>query len=499
MAPGDKKGRRARSLKIKCPTWDHVEAFYSRKLRKGNVLPIRVPFMLGKGASLTIALELPNEMVMAIDGEVTAAAPAADGKKSAIQLTLHGMTPEVLGRLESLVSDAKKGHGIAEPAAAASEEAASAETAATEPPPAQPTDAPVDELVAPPPAPQPEDVAEDERSVFTALDKELRQLRESAAHEVLGVGWDATVEEIRRAYFRRTKRYHPDIFSRYQSDAIRHLAQEVFIHVNRAYDRMRDAAVADGAAFVAGPALLPHDGWLASFEDLGEEPQTPLPGRLQDRPAAPERRSPPPPPSPAEEPASEAEFELPPALEMDADLPPAIEMDADLPPGVDDDEAPAPAPAAPPMSRASSEPAVSFTTDQGSAENGLSPDKLFGDLDLGSNPAMKLPADGEPEPELSAEELEASCRKLLAEQDFEAARTSLAEALRKDPRNRRMRALYHVASGRVLQSNDESVQATAQFEAALAHDRDCEEAKEAIADMHKAGSRKGGLFRRIFK
>ena len=144
------------------------------------------------------------------------------------------------------------------------------------------------------------------------------------------------------------------------------------------------------------------------------------------------------------------------------------------------------------------EPVVSFAG-QGPDGKNLSADSLFGDIDLGSNPAIKVPTEAEPEAALSGANVEQECRSMLAHGHFEQAREGLAAALRKEPRNRRLRALYHVANGRVLQSKDEAVQATAQFEAALAHDRECAEAKQAIDDMHKAGSRKGGLFGRIFK
>ena len=93
-------------------------------------------------------------------------------------------------------------------------------------------------------------------------------MREFAANEVLGVARDASVEDIRKGYFARTKHFHPDVFARYRSQAVTHMAQEVFIHINRAYDRMREGAVAEGRAVLAGPALLPHDGWLASLDDM---------------------------------------------------------------------------------------------------------------------------------------------------------------------------------------------------------------------------------------
>ena len=64
-----------RSLHVKCSTWDQVEAFYERKLRRGNTLSMRVPFVIDAGAALTLGLELPNQLVIAVDGIVTKATP----------------------------------------------------------------------------------------------------------------------------------------------------------------------------------------------------------------------------------------------------------------------------------------------------------------------------------------------------------------------------------------------------------------------------------------
>lgn len=418
---------------------------------------MRVPFLVDTGAKLVLALELPNEMVMAIDGTVTSAVPAADNKKSAIKLTLQGLTHEVRRRLSTLVEDARSGHSIADDDDDDYEEY-------TGPPTAVPADAPVDELVEPPPVPRLADVEADEKEVFVGLDGDLRQMRERAAHEVLGVGWDASVADIRLAYFSQTKRYHPDVFTKYQSAAIRHLAQEVFIHVNKAYDRMRDVAVANGAAIVAGPALLPHDGWLADFDDIGDEPETPLPGPL-----------------PSHESSGQINLPKTPVSEPTPVRPAQMVK----PP--------------PEVAATSAAPSVRFSApEQSQADDLLSADSLFGDIDLGSRPDMKMPVAAEA---TDADELSADCCDLLERGEYKLAQAKLAEALRVQPRNRSLRALYHVASGRALLDKGEPVQATAQFEAALAHDRDCEAAKAAIEELRAShgGDKRGGLFRRLFK
>ncbi len=265
-----------RTLKVRCPTWDHVEAFYTRKLQDRNVLSIRVPFQPECGVAITVALELPNADVLAIDGAVTSARAATGGGRATVAIELLDFDA-LRSRLTELVSQARAS-AVRQPSTSPVRQPP------VEPPPPEPSDAPVDEPLAPPWVPTLADVPIAQRGVFAALESTLVAMREAAAHEVLEVVWDAGVDEVRRAYLAMSRRYHPDVLGRYRSAAIRHLAQEVFIYVNRAYDRMRDAAVARGCAIAAGPALLPHDGWLAGWGDLDSD----IAGQ---RPSAAERSS----------------------------------------------------------------------------------------------------------------------------------------------------------------------------------------------------------------
>jgi hypothetical protein len=56
--------------------------------------------------------------------------------------------------------------------------------------------------------------------------------------------------------------------ARRNAPAITHLAEEITILVNRAYDRLRVALVAEGRATSVGPALNPPPGWLVGFDDI---------------------------------------------------------------------------------------------------------------------------------------------------------------------------------------------------------------------------------------
>ncbi|HEU5056043.1 MAG TPA: tetratricopeptide repeat protein [Kofleriaceae bacterium] len=433
------------SLKVKCPTWDHVESFYARKVKEGNSLSARVPFHPHIGEVVTIALELPDELVIAIESEVLEAAPAPDGRKSAVRLRLVGLTPSVRGRLESLVAEARRQKSVSGPRPRPE----------TPPmpqvlPPPEPVDAPVDEVVEPPVVPTADQVPERERSVFVALEGELKRMREAAANDVLGVKWDASVEEIRGAYFALTRRLHPDVYARHRSPAIHFMASELFIHINRAYDRMRDAAVASGSAIAPGPALLPHRGWMAEFDDIGAQ--------ASGAPARPATAPPIPPPSVA-----------------------AARRPAAAPP-------PPPARPSPP---ARPTPPVDPVP--------LTHEGLFGDETPRPHAPSSAPVEAAAAPEVPAPQQVAEARALIAQGDHGRARELLVAVLRREPRNRTARSLYHLCSAEIMAAAGKAVEATTQLEVAAAHDPTCEEVRAALARMRQDPARKGGLFRRLFK
>ena len=426
------------SLKVKCPTWDHVESFYARKVKEGNSLSARVPFHPHVGEVVTIALELPDELVIAIEGEVLETAPAPDGRKAAVKMRLTGLTSSVRGRLESLVAEARRQKSVSGPRPRPE----------TPPvpqvlPPPEPVDAPVDELVESPVMPTAAQVPVKDRAVFVSLEGELKRMREAAANEVLGVKWDASVEEIRGAYFTLTRRLHPDVFARHRSPAIQFISSELFIHINRAYDRMRDAAVASGSAIAPGPALLPHRGWMAEFDDIGQA-------------LVPARATPPPPPPPG------AKRAVPPPVPPGAKSKRTAPQEPLTSEGLFDDEGTRPEARA-----ATREPTPADT----------------------AAPAADVPA----------AQMVIDARALIAEGEHEKARELLIGVLRREPRNRTARSLYHLCSAEILLAAGKAVEATTQLEVAAAHDASCEEVRAALARARQDPAKKGGLFRRLFK
>ena len=86
--------------------------FTTRKLRKGKLLSMKVPFSAKSGSSVTIGLELPNEVVVAIDGVIQKAAPVEvdgkpDGSRTWIEIELTGFNDEIKARLRRLKREAE--------------------------------------------------------------------------------------------------------------------------------------------------------------------------------------------------------------------------------------------------------------------------------------------------------------------------------------------------------------------------------------------------------
>ncbi|MCX5743139.1 MAG: J domain-containing protein [Proteobacteria bacterium] len=234
-----------RTIHVKCPTWEQVEVFYTRKLRKGRILSMKVPYPAEPGEKFTLGLELPNELVIAIDGRVAkAAAVEGDPGKTWIEVELVGWTEDVVARLKAMAL----GEGQA-------------------PPPPPP-------VVSRTMTPSMDALPSDERALFQHLSGELRRLRQQPVHEVLGVASDAGASEIRAGWMTQVRRHHPDLVARRGAPAITHLAEELTILSNRAYDRLRAALVAEGRGRSFGPAISTTQGWLVGWEDIatGEPP-----------------------------------------------------------------------------------------------------------------------------------------------------------------------------------------------------------------------------------
>ena len=436
-------GKQRRSLKISCPTWAHLESFLQEKLQGGNSLSVRLPSTLEKGTQLNIALVLPNETVIAIDATITASAPSGDDRRAAAQIALQGLTPSLRDRLLSLASD--NDSKLATPIASVQHSQPSTEQRDSIPL-ATPTDAPIDERIEPRRVPTIKEISLDEREVFSRLDCELKRMREAAAHQVLDVTWDADVTAIRDAYFGLTKQFHPDVYARFASAGIHYLAEEIFICINRAYDRMRDAMVTAGTAIVAGPALLPHQGWLASFDDLDSS-------------------------------RGEALKDVSTTARSVSGIPRVT-----LSP---------PTTATPNTSSgiAATPTTVRFASP---SHDGQESTAKLGDA------AIRARVDAAAEQTREAEKLADRGHDALDRREYTSAMREFSAALQLAPRDRKIRALFEVARGHVALAQKQVDKARADFNAALAHDPDSIEASKALESLSIKPGKKTGLFRKLF-
>ena len=229
-----------RLLRVRCATWDQVEAFYRRKLRAGGRLTMKVGFATTVGAPVTLVLELPNQIALSVDGEVT----SGEGDGKAVEVTLRGLTAGLIGRLESLVADGRAG--------------------ALDP-----------------------EAQDDEARLLSARRSELTRLRRLPANEVLGVPRDPSPHELRSAWLALAHREHPDGVARYASPALTAAATDVMALAGAACDRMRGALVADGRAIINGASLRPPAGWSLEDDAGGNgflaEPVTPPVAELVER------------------------------------------------------------------------------------------------------------------------------------------------------------------------------------------------------------------------
>jgi curved DNA-binding protein len=84
-------------------------------------------------------------------------------------------------------------------------------------------------------------------------------------YEVLGVGRNASEEEIKKAFRRLARKYHPDL----HTSADKKEAEEKFKELNEAYEVLRDPEKRKrydqlGANWKSGQDFQPPPGWEAS-------------------------------------------------------------------------------------------------------------------------------------------------------------------------------------------------------------------------------------------
>jgi curved DNA-binding protein CbpA len=93
----------------------------------------------------------------------------------------------------------------------------------------------------PPPNPPVPSAAVDTRR--TEIIEAFDGLRTRTHYEILGIGRDATESQVKEAYFRMAKRFHPDVHHDEALHDLRHKLEAVFIRLGEAYEVLRNPRI----------------------------------------------------------------------------------------------------------------------------------------------------------------------------------------------------------------------------------------------------------------
>lgn len=277
------------SIKLRCASWQQLASIYQRDLIRGTMF-LRSASPPPLGTVIRISMTLPSgsmiEMTGVVERQVT------DQRGTGVELQLAPLADGAVWMIESAL-EAEQRRGT---------HASPSQGVAVAPPVAAVVAAP------PPPVASMGDGAEvtsAETDLVRALLAEVDAMKKLNPFLVLGIGYEASDVEVRRAFGELTKRYHPDRFARYESSELRHVAAEIFILIRDAYRRICDEEARTQALTVLGrprgaaligraggpprpdgrkPAASPAQGQAAvpaAPAGLASEPTEQLPVHLQ--------------------------------------------------------------------------------------------------------------------------------------------------------------------------------------------------------------------------
>jgi CheY-like chemotaxis protein len=96
------RSRRIKKIKVACRTWEQVQRLCEQPVEGCRVLTLRGAHQLQSGQRVTVALRLPDELVLSIGAVVASAESAQADVDGAYQLELTGLTRELCARLRLL-------------------------------------------------------------------------------------------------------------------------------------------------------------------------------------------------------------------------------------------------------------------------------------------------------------------------------------------------------------------------------------------------------------
>lgn len=261
------------SIKLRCASWQQLATIYKRDLSRGTMF-LKATSPPAIGTTVRIDLTLPSASVIALTGTVEQ--HVTDPQRGAgVELKLAPIAPASIYMIESaLASESKR---RATPAAGV-QIVAPQTTGAV----AAISDG--------------EEVGAAEQDLVKALLAEADSLRKLNPFLVLGVGYEASDSDVRAAFGELTKRYHPDLFARYESTQLRQTAAEIFILIRDAYRRLGDEAGRAQALAALGrsaaPRAMPLRATPPPVPVAPPRPPAPRAGTNQPLPRPPEAKLP---------------------------------------------------------------------------------------------------------------------------------------------------------------------------------------------------------------
>jgi tetratricopeptide (TPR) repeat protein len=282
------------NIKLRCASWQQLANIYKRDLARHAIF-LKSSSPPALGTAVRIDLTLPTESMIVLTGAVAEHIPAGGlgGRGPGVDIKLNTIPQSALWLIETALASAQKqpgGGGLAPPGPGTTGAMPVIDRAGA-------GDASVDDS---------RDLATAEGELLQALGQELASLRRLNPFQVLGVGYEASDDDVRNGFAELTRRYHPDRFTRYASTDLRTLAAEIFILIRDAYRKLGDPPSRQKV-----------------LQQIGARPSVKVP----TLPQAPTERAPSTPPPPIERtPAPQLADRSPPPVRATAPPPPERAM-----------------------------------------------------------------------------------------------------------------------------------------------------------------------------
>jgi tetratricopeptide (TPR) repeat protein len=472
------------SIKLRCASWQQLSTIYKRDLSRGTMF-LKAASPPPIGTQVRIDLTLPSASVIVLSGVVEQ--HVTDPQRgSGVELKLAPIPAGSVWMIESaLASESKRRNTPAAGVPVASGAVAPTSGGAI-----------VGGVSMPiPTISDSEDVVAAEQDLVKALLSEAESLKKLNPFLVLGVGYEATDGDVRAAFGELTKRYHPDLFARYESTELRAVAAEIFILIRDAYRKLGDESSRAQVLTSLGRAVAPR-----AIPNPNRPPPVPV-----KPPRAPTGQVPILPPPPLARPYTDVHPTTRPG-ETPGVPPPLGRTPARGVPAV---TTPLPAkPTSPPKIPSVRESQPIPTMPSASGSQGL---KRPATEDPSPRPTAPRPETAPPPPlqtnrspvvnappVLSGEVGENALEEMLDAGRFEEALAAYKVMAKKNPADRTYRAGIELCEGLRSLAQRDRLEAAQRFEAALEIDPSNERAARELAEMRRlATNERKGLLTRL--